>query len=402
MLSKRAARITSVADARRRARRSLPRALRDYVEGGADDELTVGTNERAFQALELLPRMGVEVGEPSLATTVLGLRLELPILLAPCGFIQIVHPDGAVGVARAAGAAGTVAVLSRSALCAPEEVASCSAGPHWFHVNAIGGLKEVRSLIDRAAKAGFAGLVVNLDGPPPGNLERNLHNGVAPPVRVTPRLLARLGAQLLSRPRWAVGMLPAGAHALGSRISAFQGASRTLRSGDLHDWPRFSWADVEWMRGLWPGHLVVKGVLTAADAGAARDAGADAVLISNHGGRQLDGVPAPISVLPEVVDAVGGSIEVLLDGGIRRGTDVVKALALGARAVLIGRPYVYGLATAGQPGVERILEVFGTEISRALKQMGCGGVGELGPSWLRPRPIASGALPLGSGGGHLF
>jgi L-lactate dehydrogenase (cytochrome) len=388
--SRQTTRIASVADARRRARRSLPRVLYDYVEGGADDELTVAENEGAFRALQLRPRMGIDVGEPSLATTVLGSELALPILLAPCGFVEMMHRDGAVGVARAAAAAGTISALSKIALCPPEEVAARSDGARWFQVNAAGGRVEVEALMKRAAAAGFTGLIVTMDGPPPGNHERDRRHGMTPPVRIGPRLLTRIGSQLLARPRWSLSMAPAGLRALNRRASAVTNASQVLAAGDLYDWPRFTWSDVEWMRAQWPGHLIVKGLLTAADATAARDAGADAVVVSNHGGRQLDGVQAPITALPEIVAALDGSTEILLDGGVRRASDVVKALSLGARAVLIGRPFLYGLAAAGQPGVERVLEIFSAEISRTLKLIGCAGSAELDPSWLRRRPSGSG------------
>jgi L-lactate dehydrogenase (cytochrome) len=384
MSARRATRIVDVADARRRAARSLPRVLFEYIEGGADEELNLAEDKRAFRGLQIMPRMGVDVGEPSLATTALGVELKLPVMLAPCGFIQMLHPDGAVGVARAAATAGTLAVLSRSALCGPEEVAERAGGPRWFQVNAIGGPEEVQRLIDRAAAAGFTGLVITLDGPPPGNHVRNLRNGVLPPVRVTPRLLGRLTPQLLARPRWTAAVAPAAARALAGRVSSVGTASQVLKTRDLHEWPRFSWSAVGQMREEWTGPVIVKGVLRPEDALAAQGVGVDAIIVSNHGGRQIDGVPAPISVLPEVAAAVGGATEVYLDGGVRHATDVIKALCLGAKAVLVGRPFLYGLATAGQPGVERVIEIFRSEISRTLKLMGCGGVAELGPQWLRP------------------
>ena len=279
MSSKRATQILSVGDAQRRAQKSLPGVLYDYIEGGADDELAVSENERAFRAWKILPRMGIDVGKPSLTTSVLGSQLDLPVMLAPCGFIQLVHSDGAVGVARAANAYGTIAILSRIALCPPEEVTRRSGGPHWFQVNSIGGREEVARLMDRAAMAGFTGLVVTLDGPPPGNHERDLRHGVVPPVRVTPRLLARAGAQIIARPRWAASMVPAGAHALRRRMSAIERASKVLMATNLHGGRRFDWSDIEWIKTRWPGHVIVKGILTPADAIAARDAGADAVVV---------------------------------------------------------------------------------------------------------------------------
>jgi isopentenyl diphosphate isomerase/L-lactate dehydrogenase-like FMN-dependent dehydrogenase len=210
---------------------------------------------------------------------------------------------------------------------------------------------------------------------------------MAPPIHFGPRLAARLAAQVLARPLWTARTLPFGLHALLDRAATLGDASPVLlsRHEDEH---RFAWSDIAWMRAKWSGHLVVKGVLTDVDAIAARDAGADAIVVSNHGGRQLDGAPATLRALPEVVEAVGGSTEVLLDGGIRRATDVIKALCLGARAVLIGRPYVYGLAAAGQAGVERILEIFRHELVRTMMHLGCSSVQELNPNWLQPmRPM---------------
>jgi L-lactate dehydrogenase (cytochrome) len=380
MAQTRVTRIVNVADAQRRARRTLPRALFDYIEGGADDETTLAENERAFQEVALRPRMGVDVGEPGIATTVLGSPLALPVLLAPCGMVQLAHPDGAVGVARAASAAGTVAVLSKIALCSPEEVARRSPGPNWFQVNSAGGRDEVKHLMARAADAGFTGLVVTLDGPPPGNHERDVRHGMVPPVQVTPRFAARLATQIATRPRWLGAMTVAARR----QTATIKDATRVLSSGGLRTSARFTWSDIEWIRSEWPGSLLVKGVLTGADAVAGRDAGADAVIVSNHGGRALDGAPSTLSVLPEIVDAVGTSTEVLIDGGIRRAGCVVKALSLGARAVFIGRPWVYGLACAGQPGVERIIEIFRAELVRTLKLMGCPDVSELNPNWLQP------------------
>jgi L-lactate dehydrogenase (cytochrome) len=379
MSSSRATRILTIAEARRRAGRILPRVLFDYIEGGAEDEITLAENERAFRDLALRPRMGVAV-EPDLATTVLGTPLAMPVILAPTGMVQLVHPDGAVGVARAAVAAGTISVLSRAALCPPGEVARRCPGPHWYQVASTGGREVVKGLIARAAEAGFTGLVVTLDGPPSGNRELELHHGVVPPVRPSLGLFARFIAQALARPRWTLRMLAAARR----QKAILSSTKQTLSSEAMRRSARFTWADVEWLKREWSGSLLVKGVLTGADAIAARDAGADAIIVSNHGGRALDGAPATIAVLPEIVAAVGASTEVLLDGGIRRATSVAKALSLGARAVLIGRPFLYGLACAGQPGVERILEIFRTELVRTMKLLGCPDVASLDARWLAP------------------
>ncbi|NBE92570.1 alpha-hydroxy-acid oxidizing protein [Nonomuraea sp. KC401] len=384
----RAERILSTTDARRRARKALPRALFDYIDGGAEEEATLAANVRAFQEHAIRPRVGIAVEEPNMTTTVLGTPLALPVLLAPCGMVQLVHPDGAVGVARAASAAGTVAVLSRTAMCPPEEVGQRSPGPNWFHVNSAGGRDAVKRDMARAAESGFEGLVVTLDGPPPGNREGESRHGLVPPIRLTPQFTAHLAAHFVARPRWVASMLLAARQ----QISTIKRASTLLSSGTLHRSARFTWADIEWMRSEWADSLLVKGVLSGHDAIAARDVGADAVIVSNHGGRALDGAPATMRVLPEIVAAVGPETEVLLDGGVRRATCVIKALSLGARAVLIGRPFVYGLAFAGQPGVERIIEIFRSELARNMKLMGCAALSELNPSWLQPShlpPVAA-------------
>lgn len=377
-LLKRKAALT-LSDAQYRASRILPKALFSYIEGGAEDEVTLNENVSAFRSLRLRPRMGVDV-EPNLTTTVLGSRVKMPLLLAPAGMEQIVHPDGAVGVARAAAAAGTIAILSRTALCPLEEVARQAPGPHWFQISSSGGSCVVQDLMERAANAGFTGLVVTLDGPPSGLREADLRNGVVPPVRFTSGLVTNLAAQALARPRWTFRMLAAAR----KQKAAISGTMRTLSSNAMSRSARFTWDDIEDMRRKWPGSLLVKGVLTGSDALAARNAGADAIIVSNHGGRALDGAPATIEVLPEIVAAVGNSFEVYLDGGIRRASSVAKALCLGARAVFIGRPFLYGLACSGQPGVEWVLDLFRDELVRTMKLLGCPDVAVLNADWLQP------------------
>lgn len=374
--------ILNTDDARRQARRSLPRILYDYIEGGADDEISAQANEQSFRALQLRPHLGIEVTEPSLDVEVLGAHLSLPVMLAPCAFLQLMHHEGAVGAARAAAAAGTIAVLSRIALCAPEVVAAHSSGIQWFQINSNGGRARVRCLMDRAEAAGFTGLVVTLDGQPPGHHERVLRHHSKWPPSLTPAFLAWLGAQLALRTRWTVRTMPSAARSM--RSQAFGRERGRNIDIDLKAWPGFTWSDLKWIRANWNGVVIAKGILSASDAVASRDAGADAVVVSNHGGRQLDGVPAPLEVLSEIATSVGDSVDVLLDGGIRRGTDVIKALALGAKAVFVGRPFVYGLANAGQSGVENIIDIFRTEISQGLKLMGCRSVSELDSAWVRP------------------
>lgn len=382
----------SVADARKRARRILPRVVFDYVDGGADDEVTMAENERAFRELAFRPRMAVRVDEPDLRTSVLGTPLSLPILLAPCGLVRLLHPQGASGAGRAAVARDTVWVLSTVAGTTLEQVAPVG-GHRWFQLYAPGGRGEAEGTMARAEAAGYEALVVTVDTPALGNRERDVRNGVAPPLRLDARAAVTLGPQVLARPRWAVRMMRDGVSMLGrprrpagheaGDTSANRGSGLGAAGAVAMLASPFTWDDIAWMRQRWTRPLLVKGVLGAEDAGRAVEAGADAVIVSNHGGRQLDGAPATARVLPEVVDAVGGRTEVLMDGGVRRGGDVVKALALGARAVLVGRAYLYGLAADGQHGVEQVLDILRAEMSRDMRLLGCPSVQSLDRSWLR-------------------
>lgn len=375
-----ATRIHSVADARAIARRRLPPVVFDYIDGGADDEVTMRANEAAFAARTFRPRAAAGRLEPSLATTVLGTPLELPVILGPSGLVRLFHPDGPAGAARAAAAKGTVKVLSTVAGSPLPEVAAACGVPLWFQLYAAGGRPQAEELCRGAAECGVPVLVVTVDTPALGNRMRDVHHGVAPPLRVDAHNAVQLGTQVLIKPRWAARLAATGIR-LSRRGAGPPSASSALLAGAASP---FSWDDVAHLRQHWPGRLVVKGVLSGEDARRAVDSGADAVVVSNHGGRQLDGAPATLAVLPEVVAAVGDRTEVLIDGGIRRGGHVVLALALGARAVLVGRPYLYGLAAAGQPGVERVLDVLAAEMRRTLLLLGCPSVADLGPDWVEP------------------
>ncbi len=373
-----AERLHSVHDARRVARRRLPAVVFDYIDGAADDEVTMGRNEAAFSDVTFRQKVGIGRIAPSLRTSVVGRTVDFPVLLAPCGLVRLMHADGAAGVARAAASRGTVSVLSTVAGSAVEDVASASSTPLWFQLYAAGGLSEADELCDRAAAAGVEALVVTLDTPALGNRERDVRHGVAPPLRVDARNAAPLGAQVLLRPRWAAQLAATGVRLTRRGVSP-SGRGKGLLSSVASP---FSWDDVSHFRKRWPGPVLVKGVLSGEDARRAVDAGATAVVVSNHGGRQLDGAPATLDVLPEVVASVGGYAEVLVDGGIRRGAHVVAALAMGARAVLIGRPYLFGLAAAGERGVERVLDILRAEMVRTMMLMGCASVAELGPDSL--------------------
>jgi isopentenyl diphosphate isomerase/L-lactate dehydrogenase-like FMN-dependent dehydrogenase len=412
--------INNVADARRLAQRVLPRAVFDYIDGGAEDEVTMAENERAFREVAFRPRMATKVDAPDLTTTVLGTEVSLPLLLAPCGLVQLMHPAGALGAARAAKRFGTISVLSTVAGTPPEGLAQ-EPGPRWFQLYAA-NRRIAAALMDRAASSGFEGLVVTVDTPALGKRERDVRNGWAgSSLKFDLHTMTRLGPQVAVRPRWSMRMLGRAITTLrqpaprradrrepgASDPSPSDGAGRpTAPSPD--DAPTrgvaaagavammaspFAWDDINWIRERWTGPLLVKGVLSGDDAVLAADAGADAVVVSNHGGRQLEGAPATLRVLPEVVEAAGNRLEVLLDGGVRRGGDVAKAVALGARAVLIGRPYLYALAAAGEAGVDRTLENFRTELSRTLTLLGCHSVSHLDRSWLQ------GPVGLGQGAG---
>jgi isopentenyl diphosphate isomerase/L-lactate dehydrogenase-like FMN-dependent dehydrogenase len=392
-------RVFSVEEARRLARRRLPRVLFDYIDGGAGDEVTMQANLDAFRELAFRPHVGERTADPAIATTVLGTPVDLPVLLGPCGLISMMHPGGAVAAARAAAAAGTISVLSSVAGTPLEEVAASSNGPRWFQVYAPGGRDEAAALADRAAAGGYQALMITVDTAVLGRRERDLRHGITMPLAPSARLAAHLIPQVLARPGWLFGMAKQArsqrrgasapssqqGSATGTDVDAFQAGTQLPKMASSP----FTWADIAYLRDRWTGPLVVKGLVTGDDAAKAADAGADAVVVSNHGGRQLDGAPATMRMLPEVLDAVGDRVEVLVDGGVRRGGDVARALSLGARAVLIGRPYLYGVSIAGQAGVEHVLALLAAELRHTLTLLGCAGIDELGPHTLvMPRPPA--------------
>jgi L-lactate dehydrogenase (cytochrome) len=388
-------RIANVPDARRSAKRTLPGVVFDYIDGAADDETTMHANVAAFDDVVFRPRMGLDVRKPDLSTTVLGTQVSMPLLLAPTGLVRLMHPDGGAGAARAAASRGTLSVLSTVAGSSIEEIAPVAPGTVWFQLYASGGRPDADERLASAEAAGVEVLVVTIDTPALGNRERDRHHGVSGPIRIDAHNAVHLGPQVLARPAWTYRMARDGLSTIRRTRRGAAGSGPGARAGDAATQARgfsmlrmvaspFSWADIEYLRGRWKGKLAVKGLLSGADARIATDLGSDAVIISNHGGRQLDGSPATFRVLPEVVDAVGGSTEVLLDGGVRRGTHVVKAVALGARAVFIGRPYLYGLAAGGQRGVEHVLDLFRNEIVRTMVLLGCPSVVELGPDWVSP------------------
>ncbi len=379
----RSPRVVNVEDLRRLARRRLPQIIFDYIDGGAEDEVTLRANRDAFAAVTFRPRQAVAVPVCDLRTTVLGAELALPALLAPVGYSRAMHPDGELGAARAAGAAGTGYILSTVSGYGLEDVRAVTAGPVWYQLYPIGGRGAAEAAIARARGAGFSALVVTVDTGVAGLRERDIRNGMG--ELVGGPLLAKLRhlPQLLTHPRWLTSfLLHGGLPVLPNIVIPGQGPMPLVDVNTALGHTPITWADLRWVRELWPGPIVIKGVLTGEDARRAIDAGAAAVVVSNHGGRQLDGAPASLRALPEVVAAVNGQAEVLMDGGIRRGSDILKAICLGARAVLLGRAYAYGLAAAGEAGVARVLEILRADLERSLKLLGCAAISNLGRSFV--------------------
>lgn len=370
--------VVSVADLRALARRRLPAVVFGYLDGGAEGEITLRENVRAFEDVTFRPRQCVPVENCDLRTTVVGQSIALPIVLAPVGFSRMFFPQGELQACRAAHAAGTAYTLSSLAGMRLEEVAAHAHGPLWYQLYVPMGRAVAEQSIVRARAAGYSALVVTIDTPVAGLRERDLRLGA--PALLSGNVLAgvRYWGQLLKRPGWVAGYVADGAVRVFPNIELPGGGAMPASDvGPFLDRTALRWADLEWMKRAWGGPVIVKGVHTAGDARCAVEAGADAVVVSNHGGRQLDGVPASIRMLPEVVDAVRGRVEVLMDGGIRRGSDVAKALSLGARAVLIGRAYAWGLGAAGQPGVARAIEILKTDLIRTMRLLGCPRVEEL-------------------------
>jgi L-lactate dehydrogenase (cytochrome) len=373
--------VINIDDLRREARRRLPRMVFDYIDGGADREITLRENCRAFEQVYFRPRSAVATPAVDLTTTVLGQRIELPILLAPVGSSRMFYPRGEERAARAAGRAGTIYTLSTLSGCRLEDVKAATTGPAWYQLYLVGGRDVALKTIARAKAAGYRALVVTIDTPVAGLRERDVKNGVKELLARSLSSVPYLG-QMLVRPRWLVAYLGDGGLMSFPNIVLPDGPMAYADVGAALEQSAVSWDDFRWIREAWQGPIVAKGVHTAADARQAVASGADAVVVSNHGARQLDSVAPTLRVLPEVVKAVGTRVEVLLDGGIRRGSDVVKALCLGARGVLIGRAYAYGLGAAGEAGVTRALEILRADLVRTMKLLGCASLANLDRSFV--------------------
>ena len=379
----------SVADVRRAADRRLPRSVLDYLEGGAEDEVSLRRNRASFDDWTFLPRWG-SVADLDLASWLLGGPVAMPLVLSPTGGTRLFHPDGEIGAARAARAAGVPYGLAHLSTTPMEEVSAAAPGlRRWFNLEPTQDKAALQALLERVALAGYEALLVNVDCRTIGHRERDHRNGFTAPPSIKPRTIV----EGVRHPAWSLGFLRQDAIAFPNldatipegRLASSPAMWRTLLAGTYEP---TDWTDIADLRSRWAGPIVLKGCVNAADAVRAADLGIDAIQVSNHGGRQLDHMASPLDVLPEIAQATAGRIELIVDGGIRRGSDVVKAIALGATACAIGRPYLYGLAAAGEAGVAHVLHLFREEMTRTMALLGVTTIDELrdrGPELLRHR-----------------
>ncbi len=380
--------IANIADLRELAWRRLPRVLFDFIDGGAQDELTMRANQEDFNRFSLAQRVLRDVSARDQSVTVLGQKYALPLILSPTGMTGLLWPNGALEAARAACAAGAGFCLSSMSTSTVEEVAKVSSYPTWFQLYVMRDRVMSRELIERAKAAGCSALVLTVDLAMQGQRDRDVHNGLTIP----PKLSVANLLNFAMRPGWVWRYLTGPKVMPASLVKPGQSTLFTIAGYVNSQFDQsVTWKDIEWAKSVWGGPLALKGILDPEDAKLAVEHGVDAVIVSNHGGRQLDGVRSAISALPDVVDAVAGRAEVLIDGGIRRGSDVLKAIALGAKACMIGRPYMYGLAARGRPGVAQALELLRNEIDLALALTGNSQLAALDRSVVRLQPDATAA-----------
>jgi L-lactate dehydrogenase (cytochrome) len=381
----------NIADLELRAAKRLPAPIWHYLQGGADDEWTAARNTSAFERYALVPDVLIDVTRIDASVQLLGHRYPLPLLLSPTGMSQLFHTDGEMAVAKAAAAHQILYSLSTMATATIEDVATAG-GPRMFQLYCFRDRGLTLELLSRAQAAGYVAICLTVDTPLAGNRERDIATGMTLPPRFTLRSLLEFAAH----PRWVLPKLFGRPFDL-ANVTRYAPSVSRRRTGIMEyvnsQMDRsIGWKDLEWLRCHWTGALVVKGVLSAADARRAAELGCEGVMISNHGGRQLDGVVSPIEQLASIRDAVGDSLSLILDGGVRRGTHVLKAIALGASACAIGRPYLFGLAAGGEPGVRRVIEIFREEIERGMALMGCTRLEMLGRRHMRDtvtqRPLA--------------
>jgi len=368
--------VANIEDLRQIARRRLPRALFDYVDRGSYDEVTLRANRADLEAIRLRQRVLIDVAKISLTTQLLGEPVSMPLAIAPAGMTGLIHGDGEILAARAAEAAGTKFCLSTMSICTIEDVRAAVREPFWFQLYVFRDRGFSQSVIERARAANCSALFVTVDLPMRGQRHMDIKNGLSVP----PRLTLRNAWDLATKPGWAVSVLRARRRTFGNIEAYLQGRAGMYLAVNWanENFDRsLNWRDIDWIRRLWPGKLVLKGILHVEDAKLAAASGVDGIVVSNHGGRQLDGAPSSIAALAEIAGAVGDRIEVLFDGGVRSGQDVLKALACGARGCLIGRAFLYGLAAGGEAGVRRALDIIRAELEVSMALTGQRDVGAI-------------------------
>jgi L-lactate dehydrogenase (cytochrome) len=380
--------ITSIEDLRVLAQKRVPRMFYDYADSGSWTEGTYRANESDFRRIRFRQRVAQDVEQRSLRTQMIGHDVAMPVALAPTGLTGMQRADGEILAARAAEKFGVPFTLSTMSICSIEDVAAHTRAPFWFQLYVMRDRDFIERLIDRAKAAKCSALMLTLDLQILGQRHKDLKNGLSAPPKPT---LANL-FNLVTKPRWCLGMLGTPRREFGNIVGHVKGVKNM---GSLSEWtnrqfdPRLSWADVEWIRKRWGGKLILKGILDVEDAKLAADSGADALIVSNHGGRQLDGAPSSIAALPPIVDAVGTRIEVWMDGGIRSGQDVLRAVALGAKGTLIGRAFLYGLGALGEAGVSKCLELIRNELDLTMAFCGQTDIRAVGPGILLPASVPS-------------
>jgi L-lactate dehydrogenase (cytochrome) len=373
--------ITCIEDLRALARRKVPKAFFEYADGGSYNEETLRANRADLETIKLRQRVMVDVSERNLATTIVGQKVSAPLALAPIGLCGMQYGDGEILSAQAAEEANIPFILSTMSICSIEQVAKATTKPFWFQLYVIRDRSFSKDILMRAANAGCNALVLTVDLQVLGQRHRDIRNGMTVPPDITLKNVI----DIATKPSWALSILKGKSKTFGNLAGHVKGMDDVT---SLAQWtnsqfdPALNWKDVEWIKKIWPGKLIIKGLLDVDDAKTAVKLGADAIVVSNHGGRQLDGAPSSISALPAITQAVGSETEVLFDGGIRTGADMLRALALGARACLIGRAYVYGLGAGGKAGVAKAIDILQKELSVAMALTGTTRVADIGPQVL--------------------
>ncbi|HEY2007884.1 MAG TPA: alpha-hydroxy acid oxidase [Rhizomicrobium sp.] len=380
-------RVVNIKDLRRLARARLPDAVFDYLDGAADDEVTLKDSEEAFKEVLFKPRFAVATPACDLGVTVLGHKLDVPFMLGPIGYSRLMHPRGELAASAAAGRHGTAYILSTMSGHRIEDVKAQSKGPTFYQLYLAGGRGAAEGAIARAKAAGYKALFVTIDTPVAGNRERDVRNGMKELMGANPFKKLPYVPNILMHPRWLAAFIADGmTRPFPNIVVPGSGPLAAIDVAAALESAQVSWTDLKWIREAWDGPIVMKGVMTVDDAKRSVDHGAEGIVVSTHAGRQLDGCAASLRVLPGILEAVGDRTEVIFDGGIRRGADVVRAMAMGAKAVLLGRGYAYGMAAAGDAGIERAIEIFKADIVRTLKLLGCTSMSQLDSSYIAMRP----------------